>query len=43
VLARIDALRAAHGLEDVPHSVLFSTQRFKQRGARYFARAEVGG
>lgn len=43
VLERIAGLRAEHGLEDVPHSVLFSTRRFKQRGARYFADAEVGG
>ena len=43
VLARIAALRAEHGLDDVPQAVLFSTRRFKQRGARYFAAAEVGG
>lgn len=43
VLARIAALRAEHGLEATPHAVLFSTKRFKQRGARYFAAAEVGG
>jgi siroheme decarboxylase len=43
VLERIAGLRAEHGLEDVPHSVLFSTRRFKQRGARYFAQAAVGG
>jgi DNA-binding Lrp family transcriptional regulator len=43
VLGRIAALRAEHGLEDVPFTVLFSTKRFKQRGARYFATAEVGG
>jgi hypothetical protein len=27
----------------VPHAVLFSTRRFKQRGARYFAAAEAAG
>ncbi len=43
VLGRIAALRAAHGLDGVPHAVLFSTKRFKQRGARYFAAAEVDG
>lgn len=35
VLARIDQLLAEHGLADLPHAVLFSTRRFKQRGARY--------
>ena len=43
VLERIEALRAEHGLDGVSHAVLFSTKRFKQRGARYFAAAEVGG
>jgi siroheme decarboxylase len=42
VLDRIDGLRAEHGLAEVPHAVLFSTRRFKQRGARYFAAVEAG-
>ncbi len=43
VLARIAALRAEHGLEAVPHAMLFSTKRFKQQGARYFAAAAEAG
>jgi siroheme decarboxylase len=43
VLERIEGLRAEHGLVGVPHAVLFSTRRFKQRGARYFAAAEAAG
>ena len=43
VLARIADLCAEHGLEDVPQSVLFSTHRFKQQGARYFTTAEASG
>jgi DNA-binding Lrp family transcriptional regulator len=43
VLARIAELRATHGLDAVPHAVLFSTRRFKQRGARYFTEREVAG
>ncbi len=43
VLERIGQLRGEYGLADVPHAVLFSTRRFKQRGARYFAAAGVGG
>jgi DNA-binding Lrp family transcriptional regulator len=35
VEARIAALRAEHGLEALPHEVLFSLTRFKQTGARY--------
>ncbi|MCC5857760.1 MAG: AsnC family transcriptional regulator [Ectothiorhodospiraceae bacterium] len=35
VLAARDALVARHGLERYPHRVLFSSRRFKQRGARY--------
>lgn len=41
VLRRIDQLLDEHGLADVPHAVLFSTRRFKQRGARYRADREV--
>ena len=40
VLARIGELLAGHGLAELPHAVLFSTRRFKQRGARY-RRAEA--
>ena len=32
-------VRVSHGLADLPHAVLFSTRRFKQRGARYRAEA----
>jgi DNA-binding Lrp family transcriptional regulator len=39
VLARIDQLLDEHGLAGLPHAVLFSTRRFKQRGARYRAAA----
>ncbi|MEW6132259.1 MAG: Lrp/AsnC family transcriptional regulator [Pseudomonadota bacterium] len=41
VLAEIERLRAALGLQDIPHHPLFSLRRFKQCGARYagFARA----
>ncbi len=35
----IEAARFAAGLADRPHEVLFSTQRFKQTGARYFSEA----
>ena len=35
VEAQIAQLRAACGLAGFPHEVLFSRQRFKQRGARY--------
>lgn len=36
-LGKIDALRQRCGLQDIPHEALFSTRRFKQRGARYVA------
>lgn len=39
VRRRIEHLRRATGLQDVPFSVLFSRQRFKQRGARYATQA----
>lgn len=41
VLAEIERLRTALGLQDIPHHPLFSLRRFKQCGARYagFARA----
>ena len=35
VLERLAELVEACGLQDVPHQVLFSRRRFKQRGARY--------
>ncbi|AKH20461.1 Lrp/AsnC family transcriptional regulator [Sedimenticola thiotaurini] len=35
VLAYIDRLVESQGLSDIPHKVLFSGRRFKQRGARY--------
>ncbi len=35
VLQIIDAIVESEGLEDIPHKVLFSGRRFKQRGARY--------
>jgi len=37
VLARVDELVRACELDGVPHDVLFSRRRFKQRGARYGA------
>ena len=35
VLEIIDEMIASHDLRDIPHKVLFSGRRFKQRGARY--------
>ncbi len=35
VQRKIAALRRAHGIQNLPHCVLFSRQRFKQRGALY--------
>lgn len=35
VLCYIDQVVSSQGLEAVPHKVLFSGRRFKQRGARY--------
>ena len=35
VLQIIDAIVESEGLADIPHKVLFSGRRFKQRGARY--------
>lgn len=35
VLACIARMRTALGLDDIPHEVLFSGRRFRQRGARY--------
>jgi DNA-binding Lrp family transcriptional regulator len=39
VLEKIDALRRAAGIQELPYCVLFSRRRFKQRGARYDAPA----
>ena len=35
VLRRLEQIVAHHGLEKIPHSVLFSGRSFKQRGAHY--------
>jgi hypothetical protein len=35
VLRHIEKLIERFGLQDVPHQILFSRRRFKQRGARY--------
>ena len=35
VLDIIEELVEAEGLQDIPHEVLFSGERFKQRGAKY--------
>ena len=41
VLSQLDHLARACGLTDVPHEPLFSTRRFKQRGALYRPTKEV--
>ena len=41
VLAEIERLRAAEGITGYAHAVLFSTRRFKQRGARYLRRVDA--
>jgi len=35
VLRRLEQIVAFHGLEKIPHTVLFSSRSFKQRGAHY--------
>jgi DNA-binding Lrp family transcriptional regulator len=35
VLRRLEQIASNHGLEKIPHSVLFSGHSFKQRGAHY--------
>jgi len=35
VLRRLEQIVACHGLEKFPHTVLFSSRSFKQRGAHY--------
>ncbi|MBE9557124.1 MAG: AsnC family protein [Proteobacteria bacterium] len=42
VEALAEAAAAAAGAADCPHSVLFSTRQFKQRGARYAKCAAAG-
>jgi hypothetical protein len=37
VQEKISELRRAAGIGELPHCVLFSRRRFKQRGARYDA------
>lgn len=39
VEARVAAIRSRHGLEGLPHALLFSRRRFKQTGARYLSSA----
>ena len=35
ILEHISAIVRAHGLDHIPHQILFSGKRYKQRGARY--------
>jgi len=35
VLEHVDQLIEEHGFDEIPHKILFSGRRFKQRGARY--------
>jgi DNA-binding Lrp family transcriptional regulator len=42
VLAQVAQAARQAGLDHVQHEVLFSTRRFKQRGARYGSAAEAG-
>ena len=39
VLAQVEAMARDCGVTGVPHDVLFSVRRFKQRGARYFSQS----
>jgi siroheme decarboxylase len=41
VCEQIARLIAEQSLESLPHEVLFSRRRFKQRGARYFMKTDV--
>jgi DNA-binding Lrp family transcriptional regulator len=43
VLRRLEQIITSHGLEKIPHSVLFSGRSFKQRGARYVGTANLPG
>jgi len=38
VLAQVAEMTEACGVAEIPHTVLFSTRRFKQRGAVYFSK-----
>ena len=38
---KIDDLRSSNGIRDLPHAVLFSRRRFKQRGAVYALPGDV--
>lgn len=40
---RVAGLCAAHGLEELPHALLFSRRRFKQTGARYLSAGAAHG
>jgi DNA-binding Lrp family transcriptional regulator len=41
VLRRLEQIVSCHGLEKIPHTVLFSGRSFKQRGARYVESGNV--
>jgi siroheme decarboxylase len=43
VLRRLEQIVAYHGLEKIPHSVLFSGRSFKQRGAHYIESSSSSG
>jgi DNA-binding Lrp family transcriptional regulator len=43
VLRRLEQIIGGHGLEKIPHTVLFSGRSFKQRGARYVETGSVSG
>ena len=42
VLAHLEWMVNRCGLQGLPHSVLFSRRRFKQRGAKYFVEGDRG-
>ncbi len=41
VMGRVDHLVQQHGLEQVSYEILFSRQRFKQCGAKYFVKGQM--
>jgi len=43
VLRRLEQIVALHGLEKIPHTVLFSGRSFKQRGAHYIESSSPSG
>jgi DNA-binding Lrp family transcriptional regulator len=43
VLRRLEQIVSGHGLETIPHAVLFSGRSFKQRGARYVETGDMSG